>query len=205
MKRYILKKDLPTLPVGAVVRITKKGHLAVHGRVIYRKNELRQYPQILRDWFEELPDETNWEDNAIKSELAKVLIAPVDYIEGDKKHFTWEEAWEIYGKLDNGWRLPTRHEWVMICEEFGQKDGRLDTETLMKNLRVGLNGGDWHDGEGICLAGDCGYYWSSTPVSDGTNAYRLNFNGTSGIYPSVSPNRQYGFSVRLVKDLEAKK
>ena len=46
------------------------------------------------------------------------------------------------------------------------------------------------------VAGANGYYWSSTPVSNGTQAYNLNFNGTSNINPSNNNNRQNGFSVR---------
>jgi uncharacterized protein (TIGR02145 family) len=46
------------------------------------------------------------------------------------------------------------------------------------------------------VAGANGYYWSSTPVSNGTQAYNLNFNGTSNINPSNNNNRYNGFSVR---------
>ncbi len=45
-------------------------------------------------------------------------------------------------------------------------------------------------------AGDNGRYWSSTPNSNGTQAYNLNFNGTSNINPSNNNNRQYGYSIR---------
>jgi phage terminase large subunit GpA-like protein len=45
-------------------------------------------------------------------------------------------------------------------------------------------------------AGNNGIYWSSTPYSNGTSAYRLNFNGTSNINPSDNNDRQRGYSVR---------
>jgi len=45
-------------------------------------------------------------------------------------------------------------------------------------------------------AGDNGRYWSSTPNSNGTSAYNLNFNGTSNINPSNNNARQNGYSVR---------
>ena len=45
-------------------------------------------------------------------------------------------------------------------------------------------------------AGNEGNYWSSTPHSNGTNAYNLNFNSTSSINPSNNNNRYNGFSVR---------
>ena len=46
------------------------------------------------------------------------------------------------------------------------------------------------------VAGANGYYWSSTPVSNGTQAYNLNFNSTSSINPSNNNNRYNGRSVR---------
>lgn len=46
------------------------------------------------------------------------------------------------------------------------------------------------------VAGDNGFYWSSTPNSSASNAYDLRFNGTSNINPSDNNNRQNGFSVR---------
>ncbi len=45
-------------------------------------------------------------------------------------------------------------------------------------------------------AGNNGNYWSSTPVSDGSQAYNLNFSGTSTINPSNNSNRYNGRSVR---------
>ncbi len=45
-------------------------------------------------------------------------------------------------------------------------------------------------------AGNEGNYWSSTPHSNGTNAYNLNFNSASSINPSNNNNRHNGFSVR---------
>ena len=45
-------------------------------------------------------------------------------------------------------------------------------------------------------AGDYGFYWSSTPYSNTSNAYDLRFNGTGTINPSNNNNRNNGFSVR---------
>jgi len=91
----------------------------------------------------------------------------------------------------------------------------------MANFRLGLSYGHGHKGtkatschpltDGIPVrggdvwqntsnlfenAGNNGNYWSSTPHSNGTNAYNLNFNGTSNINPSNNNNRNAGFSVR---------
>lgn len=61
-----------------------------------------------------------WKDNGIKSESTGLIIAPEDVEIAGKTGFTWDEAMalEKEGKIPEGWRLPTRHEWVMFVEEF---------------------------------------------------------------------------------------
>ena len=136
------------------------------------------------------------------SKLAKVDIADHDYTEGDKKHFTFEEALEVEKKLKcTGWRLPTRSEWALICEEFGQKDGARDAAQLMSALKLSLNGYVYPSGQNLILTGTYGYYWSSTPYSNGVNAYNLYFSSTS-VGPSDFGNCYAGFSLRLVRDVE---
>ncbi len=49
-----------------------------------------------------------WEKEAIVTRSG-LKIAPENYTEGDKEHFTWDEAMEATKKL-NGWRLPTQME-----------------------------------------------------------------------------------------------
>lgn len=205
MKRYILKKDLLDIPAGtkcSQAPITGAIYTEIDRRLICQKEYLEENKDDFNNWFEELPEEINWEDNAIRSELAKVLIAPVDYAEGGKKCFTWEEACALRKKLSNGWRLPTRHEWAIIVEEFGvDENGRPSVDKLEKNLGLAKNG-VIRDGDGARSAANYGYYWSSTPYSDGSYAYNLYFYSTASVYPSYSSSRQNGFSVRLVKDLE---
>lgn len=135
------------------------------------------------------------------SKLAGVEIADRDYVEGDKKYFTFDEALEVENKLKNtGWRLPTRHEWALICEEFGKDDNdRLDSHILMEKLGLELSGYE-SDGYSNGL-GYFGYYWSSTENSNANQAYSLNFYD-SGVYPSVSLSRYIGFPVRLVRDIK---
>lgn len=158
------------------------------------------YKTLLTEKFIE-EESAVWVPNGhIFSKLAKIEIAGEDYSEGDKKYFTWDEAMAIEKKLNNGWRLPTRSEWTLICEEFGQKKGTLDTKTLMDNLSLHNSG---YVGSGsLSLAGPYGYYWSST-VFNSDSAYSLYFD-SSNVYPSANVYRGLGFSVRLVRDLEDK-
>lgn len=139
------------------------------------------------------------------SKLAKVDIADHDYTEGDKKHFTFEEALEVEKKLKcTGWRLPTRSEWALICEEFGQKDGARDAAQLMGALKLSLNGYVYPNSPYLNNPGIVGYYWSSTPNSSSANsAYALYFSSTN-VNPSDYSSRYIGFSLRLVHDVEGK-
>lgn len=140
------------------------------------------------------------------SKLAKVEIAAEDCNIGGKEvdgrhYFTFDEALELQEKLkDTGWRLPTRSEWVLICEEFGQTDGELNPQTLYKNLNMSPTGFyDYEDGK-LYNRTTVGYWWSTTR-SSATNA---NYLGTSTtyVYPQNSNYRGYGFALRLVRDVE---
>lgn len=140
------------------------------------------------------------------SKLANVEIAAEDYNIGGKvvdgKHyFTYDEALEVQEKLeDTGWRLPTRSEWVLICEEFGQKDGQLNVETLYKNLNMSYTGYyDYEDGK-LYNRTTYGFWWSATRSSaTGANLLRTD---TSGVSPQRSNYRGNGFAVRLVRDAD---
>ena len=59
MKRYKLKKDLPTFKAGEIFYIKEKGNLArvSDGVSIYSKKTMDNFSNILTDWFEEIPEE----------------------------------------------------------------------------------------------------------------------------------------------------
>lgn len=59
MKRYKLKKDLPTFKAGDEFHISKGNNL-VHTKtcvVAYMSRTLKAFPNILKDWFEEIPEQ----------------------------------------------------------------------------------------------------------------------------------------------------
>ncbi len=68
-KRYKLKKDLPTFKAGDVFEISLAGNLVTRGECIsdcvvaYAAQTLEKFPNILADWFEEIPEEpkTVWD------------------------------------------------------------------------------------------------------------------------------------------------
>lgn len=62
MKRYKLKRDLPTFKAGDVFYLNEAGSL-IHdsdGVVAYSWTTLDKFPNILTDWFEEIKESTRW-------------------------------------------------------------------------------------------------------------------------------------------------
>lgn len=65
MKRYKLKKDLPTFKAGEEFYISLEGNLIADSKdiVAYAATTLQEFPNILTDWFEEIPEDpkTVWD------------------------------------------------------------------------------------------------------------------------------------------------
>ena len=79
---------------------------------------------------------------------------------------------------------------------------RTQTVSIRHRISVWFVRGGYVDQDTSNLfanAGNNGYYWSSTPNSNGTNAYSLNLNGSSNINPSNSINRSGTASVRCLR------
>ena len=67
---------------------------------------------------------------------------------------------------------------------------------------VFLPAAGYRNGSSVSAVGSVSYYWSSSPNTSNVNsAYDVAFN-SGGLYPAISGNRSYGFSVRLVKTYE---
>lgn len=151
---------------------------------------ITHYYSTLKKFMEDWGDADGWKVGLVKSKLAKIEVSLQDYCEDGKAGFTWYEAMEIEKKLPDGWRLPTRSEWCLLCEEFGQNEnGELDPKELMKNLNMDPSS-------------SFGRWWSSTVYSD-AYAYYLGVN-TSAIYPQHDNIKSYSFALRFVRDLGGK-
>ena len=59
MKKYVLKKDLPTFKAGETFYLSGRGHLVqeMNGVVAYMNPTLEKFNILDGDWFEELPEE----------------------------------------------------------------------------------------------------------------------------------------------------
>lgn len=164
-----------------------------------KKQELEDY---LKSIAPRIADSTLPEFGVIAtSKLAEIEIADKDYTEGDKKYFTFAEALEVEKKMEGtGWRLPTRHEWALICEEFANgEDDKLKPELLKKKLGLGKHGYYNPDIKKVYNPGYNANYWSRSSL-DSNYAFYLYFIDTD-VYPSSYWTRYNGFSLRLVRDL----
>ena len=62
MKRYKLKRDLPTFKAGEIFYISETGNLLRESDNVpaYSWSTLDKFPNILTDWFEEIKEPTRW-------------------------------------------------------------------------------------------------------------------------------------------------
>lgn len=65
MKRYKLKRDLPTFKAGDEFYLDSNNDLRLKGSDImaYNHKTLEKFPNILKDWFEEIHDDKRWRAN----------------------------------------------------------------------------------------------------------------------------------------------
>lgn len=148
-------------------------------------------------------DSEAWATNGFYSKMLDATLASENLVvtlpDGtEKKYFTFDEAQEWAAKLPDGWRLPTRSEWCVLAEEFGNnpETGKLDPELLMKNLNLSLDGYmDFDDGK-VHIQASCGYLWSGT-TSSATYGFGLVFY-SGNVLPANNYNRYNGFPVRCI-------
>lgn len=157
---------------------------------------------------ETYPNFKEWKKIAFHTRTG-LCFAPEDFyiIKEDyrrKSYFSKAEAFELEESVmkPNGWRLPTRDEWLRVMQELG------DIEGVREVLRLGINGYiKWQDVEKydsnpsmvapVCF-GSMSYYWSST-ISPDTKLNLLRLTNTEALL--VSEHRYTErFSIRCVRD-----
>ena len=93
MKRYKLKKDLPTFKAGEVFYLSDAGNLFHESDnvPVYGCSIIDKFPNILTDWFEEIKESTRW-----KPEISHDYY----YISGDGN--VYDNSWDDSLFIDNG-------------------------------------------------------------------------------------------------------
>ena len=93
MKRYELKKDLPTFKAGEIFYISDMGNLLRESDNVpaYSWSTIDKFPNILTDWFEEIKESNRW-----KPERSQKYY----YVGGDS--FVYDDSWANGSAIDNG-------------------------------------------------------------------------------------------------------
>lgn len=93
MKRYKLKRDLPTFKAGEIFYISDSGNLLRESDNIaaYSWTTLDKFPNILDDWFEEVNESTRWKPEKFQKYY---------YVEDDS--FVYDDTWANGSAIDNG-------------------------------------------------------------------------------------------------------
>lgn len=143
----------------------------------------------------------------IKFDKENVYIPDEELQEGmwniDGKTFMTFDAANKYAESIPGKRLPTRedfHALVRCYYVFDKESGCMIF--IVDGLDVSFPAAGYRNNSNDCLydAGNVGYYWSATTYDNyGYNLY-FPYHGTAA--PSYN-DRVYGFSVRLVSDVDA--
>lgn len=150
------------------------------------------------------PKEFDWEkakENLIETECG-ITLCRDDYFEGDKKHFTFDEALEIEKEAKkHGFRLPTRVDFEKLYAFYGiGEDGCNTPQRFIDEL--GFSYAGYYYGASEYYVGSYGYYWSSSIYST-YYGYSLYFY-SSNISPQYYTNKYYGFAVKFIYSPEVK-
>lgn len=111
MKRYKLKKDLPTFNAGDVFYLSEVGNLIRESDNVpdYSWTTLDNYPNILTDWFEEIKESTRW-----KPEMNQDYC----FIDSDGSVFCnrWDDCIIDDGRFEIGNCFQTKEEAERVVE-----------------------------------------------------------------------------------------
>lgn len=93
MKRYKLKRDLPTFKAGEIFYLSDAGNLLRESDNIaaYSWTTLDKFPNILTDWFEEIKEPTRWKPEKFQKYY---------HVGGDS--FVYDDGWANGSAIDDG-------------------------------------------------------------------------------------------------------
>ena len=93
MKRYKLKRDLPTFKAGEIFYLSDAGNLLRESDNVpaYSWSTIDKFPNILTDWFEEVKEPTRWKPEKFQNYY---------HVGGDG--FVYSDTWANGSAVDNG-------------------------------------------------------------------------------------------------------
>ena len=111
MKRYKLKRDLPTFKAGEVFYLSDAGNLLRESDNVpaYSWSTIDKFPNILTDWFEEIKESTRW-----KPEMHQIYryINSDSYVYGN----SWVDDYFDNGRFEIGNCFQTGEEAEKVVE-----------------------------------------------------------------------------------------
>ena len=129
------------------------------------------------------------------------------YAKDGRHYYTWDEAMEAARSV--GKRLPTREEWVALCDLGSTWDDELKGRWFGGNHDSDHKGSlflpaagwrSFYNSDKLANTNIDGLYWSSSPDYGGSS-YAGYFSFYSGcVYSPDTHDSAYGFSVRCVRD-----
>ena len=111
MKRYELKRDLPTFKAGEVFYLSDAGNLFRESDDIaaYSWSTIDKFPNILADWFEEIKEPTRW-----KPEMCHVYYLLDD--DGTVYNNLWDDDSVDNGRFEIGNCFQAKEEAEQVVE-----------------------------------------------------------------------------------------
>ena len=158
MKRYKLKRDLPTFNVGEIFYLSDAGNLFRESDNVpaYGWTMINKFPNILTDWFEEIKESTRW-----KPEMGHDYY----YISGDGHVYdnSWDDSQFVdRGRFEIGNCFQTEEEAEKVSEYLkalavvrrdatakftkGCKNWRVYYDSVYKYLAIESNFSDINNG-----------------------------------------------------------
>ena len=111
MKRYKLKRDLPTFKAGEIFYISDMGNLIHESDNVpaYSWSTIDKFPNILTDWFEEIKEQTRW-----KPEMCHMYYLLYD--DGTVYNNLWDDDPVDNGRCEIGNCFETKEEAEQVAE-----------------------------------------------------------------------------------------